>query len=291
MGLTGPIIGGLTTTPSSAFTQLNSIQNGTYDFNTLQNRCDHQQSYERYQVNPTDLRTLQLVSNPTINMRGPINGLNVVQIYIHGEAITPSDPTYGYQILADPNRLQIANAQGQTVLFYKIVFNKEVRIVRPLIEVNYITVQTYCLKCNARGFLNDFSPNPNGSFNRVGGLIKLSQNVLKFVLTSQCAFYPQFVCPIKSFIGQKFGFTITDSVIANAVMTALQNLKNIQIAQNTYQTLSPGETLQDFTNISALQDTQDPTIVHVSGTIISATNGTINSTVSTPVNFTIQVNP
>ena len=204
MGLTAPIIGGLTTTPGAAAFFFGP-QAGTYDFNTLQNACDHQQHLERYQVNPADLRTLQFVGNPSINMRGPINGVALVQILIHGEPITQDDPNYGYAILADPTRLQY----GQNPeLFYKIVFNKEVRLVRPLIEVNYLTREDYCLKCNGIGLLNDLNESSSGSLLRVGGLVKLSQRVLKMVLTSRCAFYPQFTCPIKDYIGRKFGFTI-----------------------------------------------------------------------------------
>jgi hypothetical protein len=290
MGFTAPIIGGLTTTPGAA--SLFAIRNGTYDFDTLQNACDHQQHLERYQVNPLDLKTLQFVGNPAINMRGPINGTAMVEIFIHGEVIEQNDPTYGYQILPDPTRLQIpAGPDGQLEFFYKIVFNKEVRLVRPLIEVNYITVQGYCLKCNGTGVLNDYAPSSAGSFLRVGGLVKLSQRVLKMVLTSRCSFYPQFTCPIKDFIGRKFGVTVTDADITSAIITALQNLKNIQVAQNAFQTLSPEETLRDFTNILALQDNVDPTVVHVSGTIVSYTSSNINTLSSTPINFTIQVQP
>jgi hypothetical protein len=284
MGLTAPIFGGLTTTPGAA--QLIAPANGTYDFNTLQNACDHQQHLERYQVNPVDLRTLQYVGNPSANMRAPINGRALVQIYIHGEPITPTDPTYGYQIVVDPNRLQFG---GTNETFYKIVFNREVRLVRPLIEINYITLEDYCLKCSGLGILNDLNVGASGNMLRVYGLFKLSQRCLKMVLTSECAFYPQFTCPIKSYIGRKFGITITDADIANAIVSALTNLKSIQLAQNAYQTLAPEETLQDFTNISALQDPTDPTVVHVSGSIMSYTSSAANTLVSTPLNFTLQV--
>ena len=111
------------------------------------------------------------------------------------------------------------------------------------------------------------------------------------VLTSRCAFYPQFTCPIKDYIGRKFGITLTDADIANAVVTALQNLKNIQVSQNAIQPLLPEETLRDFTNILALQDDTDPTVVHVSGTIVSYTSSNTNTLSLTPLNFTIQVVP
>lgn len=163
MGLTAPIIGGLTTTPGAAATL---TKRGTYDFNTLQQSCDHAQHLERYQINPIDLRTLQFVANPSINMRGPINGIALVQTLIHGEAIEEDDPNYGYAVLPDPNRLQIVPGGGLAETFYKIVFNREVRLVRPLIEVNYITCQDYCLKCNGTGVLNDFTPSSAGSLLR-----------------------------------------------------------------------------------------------------------------------------
>lgn len=285
MGLTFIPAGGLTSTPGAAGTML--PKTGTYDFNLRQAPCDHQQHLERYQVNLSDLRTLNLVAEPSINMRGPINGIALVQVYIGGELVQPDDPTYGYQVLPDPNRVQFG---GNPEKFYKIVFNQEVRMVRQLIEVNYLTRQAFCLKCNGNGVLNDFKIASSGSFIRVVNTDKLVQRVLKFVLTSRCVFYPQFTCPIKDFIGRKFGVTITDAEIAQAVMTALINLKQIQIGQNAVQPLSPSETLKDITNVTAVQDAQDPTIVHVSASIVSYTNQAQNNLVTTPVQFSLQVN-
>jgi len=209
-------------------------------------------------------------------------------MFIHGEPIEQNDPTYGYSFLLDPLRVQFL---GSEETFYKIVFNKEVRLVRPLIEVSYITLLDFCLKCSGVGVVNDFTGSSAGSLLRIGGLVKLSQRVLKMVLTSRCSFYPQFTCPIKEYIGRKFGVTVTDADITSAIITALQNLKNIQVAQNGFQTLSPQETLRDFTNILALQDDVDPTAVHVSGTIVSYTSSNIGTLSSTPINFTIQVQP
>jgi hypothetical protein len=117
----------------------------------------------------------------------------------------------------------------------------------------------------------------------------LVQRSLKFVLTSQCAFYPQFTCPIRGYIGRKFGINITDADIANAVTVALDNLQNIQVAQNTIQTLSPEETLKNVTNVVAVQDTNDPTVVHVSASLISYTSAAVNTLAATQVDFSLQV--
>jgi hypothetical protein len=285
MGLTAPIIGGLSTTTGAPCTAMKPQYYGTYDFNVLQAPCNHNQSLERYQVYPQDLRTLQLVANPATFMRAPINGQAFVQVYISGNLVSSNDPTYGYTLVADPLHIQLSG----TYMFYKIVFNKEVRIIRPLIEVSYITLQDYCLKCNGIGVLNDLSIATSGSLIRVVNTDKLVQRSLKFVLTSQCAFYPQFTCPIRGYIGRKFGINITDADIANAVTVALDNLQNVQVAQNTIQTLSPEETLKNVTNVIAVQDASDPTIIHVSASLISYTSVAVNTLAATQVDFSLKV--
>jgi len=276
---------GMTTTPGVP----PAPNTGTYDFNTLQSPCDHQIHMERYQVNPRDLRTLQLVANPLVNMRAPINGRALVQVFIHGELAEPDHPVYGYQVVVDPDRLQRVEIPGLIEVFYKIVFDREVRLVRPLIEVNYLTRIEYCLKCASYGVLNDLQPSNRGSFSRLTLQAKLAQRCLKFMLASRCAFYPQFTCPIKDYIGRKFGVTITDADITNGIMNSLENIRQIQIAQNAFQPLAPEETLQSITNVSAFQDAQDPTIVHVSLSVVSFSSTNINTLVSTPINFSIQV--
>src|SRR5579863_8073886 len=77
----------------------------SYDFNTMPEPCDHSQTRERYIVDQNDFRTLHLAANPSINMRAPINSSDALQLYISGELVSPSDPTYGYTLQFDPNRI------------------------------------------------------------------------------------------------------------------------------------------------------------------------------------------
>ena len=90
---------------------------------------------------------------------------------------------------------------------------------------------------------------------------------MKFVLTSRCSFYPQFTCRIKDYIGKKFGVSITEEDISSQVIDALQNLKSIQSAQRTVQTLDPKEMLKDITGISTVM--LDPTAVSVECSVTS----------------------
>lgn len=244
--------------------------------------CDHKQSFERYIVNSDDFVTLNYALNPTINQRAPINGANSVQIWIAEEPIRVSDPNYGWQVVLDPNRVEEVN--GQNVSFYKIVFNKPVRLVLPLIEVSYITQQPYCMKCSGTGVVNDFKTSTSGDPGHVTGVVKLAQKALKWVLTSQDAFYPTFTCAIKSYIGRKLGFAITETDIQTEVINALTRMQQVQQAQGTVQTLDPQEILKDIVSVSAVQDPSDPTTVVVSAVISNFSGQTA------PIGFTLRTN-
>jgi hypothetical protein len=249
----------------------------SYDFNTLLSVCDHSQTNERYVINSEDLRTLNYAGDTSIDMRAPINGQSLVKVYIGGVLVNITDPVYGYQFLKDTNRIQ-----EEGITFYKIVFNEEVRLITPLIEVSYNTLQPYCIKCSGIGKLNDFEPATGGSFIKVNGNLKLAQKCLKFILTSRDAFYPSFTCRIKDFIGMKYGLTVTDSDIAAEITNALNIVKQIQLAQRSVQSLDPPEILLDIVSVVAKLDASDPTVVNVSATISSYSGSTV------PLNFSLK---
>ena len=233
----------------------------SYDFTTRLQPCPHQVTGERYVIDTVDFRTLHLASQPYLNMRAPINGTSAVGVFVSGERVQPSDPTYGYAILADENRISTPDR------FMKIVFRQPVRWFVPLIEVSYVTLQPYCLRCSTQGSLNDLVVSPMGNLQRVWNTDKLVQRVLKFVLTSRCQFYPQFTCKIRDYIGRKFGTTITEEDVSTQVQDALLSLKQVQSAQRTVQSLSPLEMLKDLTGMSVSMP--DPTSVAVSCSITS----------------------
>jgi hypothetical protein len=246
----------------------------SYDLDTRLSACDHQQSMERYVVDVGDFITLHLASNVLINMRAPINGVSQVKVYVRGQLVSPTHPVYGYKVVPDLNFIQTSDK------FYKVVFNKPIRTYLPLIEVSYITIKNYCLKCGTVGQLNNLKPSSKGSVLHVVGTNKLVQKVLKMVLTSRCSFYPQFTCKLKEYVGKKFGVTITDADISNQVMGSLQSLKQIQAAQRTVQALDPQEMLKDLTNLQVTDI--DPNSVAVSGVLSSY--GTPNGV---PVSFSL----
>ncbi len=245
--------------------------------------CDHQQSFERYVVDFNDFKTLHYASNTALNMRAPINGKDLIRMWISGEEVQQNDPTYGWILVRDPDRLDAFNTTDQ---FYKIMFVNPVRIVVPLIEVSYLTNQGYCLKCSAMGVLNDFKNAASGSFVQITQQPKLAQKGLKWILTSQCISYPTFVCPLKSYVGKKLGIQLTDTDIQNAVQTALNMMQQVQQAQATIpsQMMDPLEMIKDIQYVTATTDPNNPTTIQV-GAMITTFSGT-----SVPLSFQMMVN-
>lgn len=243
--------------------------------------CDHEISFERYTIDPDDFRTLHYLGNQGLNMRAPINGANNIRIWIRGESISPNDPIYSWSIIRDTNRVDIPTAD----VFYKILFDRPIRLVIPLIEVTYLTRQPYCMKCNGIGVLSDFKASSSGDFLHITQTNKLAQKALKWILTSNCPFYPTFVCQLKNYIGRKLGIQITETDIQTQVLNALTQMQQVQRAQSTVQSLDPSEIIKDIINVTAVIDPNDPTLVRVSATV-SSFSGT-----SAPLGFTLRMNP
>jgi len=263
----------------------------SYDYNVLIidpmtqrtiGSCDHQQSFERYVVDFNDFRTLHYAGDTTLNIRAPINGADLIRMWIHNEEVQSNDPTYGWSLIRDNSRSMDADATGD--IFYKILFNKPVRITTPLIEISYITRQDYCLKCSALGVLNDLKPTTSGAWLRVYRQPKLAQKSLKWILSSRCAFYPTFVCPLKSYVGRKLGINLTDADIQTSVTKALSTMQQVQQAQQTIQSLDPLEMIKDIQFVTANVATDDPTTIKVSAAVTTFNNTTV------PLAFQMQVN-
>lgn len=245
----------------------------SYDFNSRTGPCDHYQTLERYVVSQ-DLHTLVYAGDTALFMRAPLGNSSMLRLYISGKLV----PSNSYQILRDTTLNEL-----DTETFYKIVFRKAIRLITPLIEVSYFTRQPYCLKCSGTGQLEDWKLQ-NGHFKRIGGTDKLVQTCLKYILASECAFYPTLTCSIKTYIGRKFGVSVTEADINNAVISSLQNLKSNQNAQKRIQIMDSTELLNDLVSCTVEEDPADPTIVHVALQISSF------GAVVPPLKLTLQTN-
>jgi hypothetical protein len=232
---------------------------------------------ERYLLDVFDFRTLHYAKDPTLNMRAPINGVSAVKVFLKGVQVAIDDPNFGYSIVPDPLRLE----PGYT--FSKIMFNKQVRLSRPLIEVSYLTRQGFCLQCSGTGQVRDWSVSHSGALVRVEKTDKLVQQSLKYILSSKNPPSPNLVSHLKDYVAKKFNLTVSASDIATEITRVLQAYQAIQGSQKTVQTLDPAEILRDIQNASVQQDPENPNLIYVSLTVTA-----YGATKPIPLNIALQ---
>ena len=233
----------------------------SYDFDTRPSPCDHYQRNERVVVSTADYRTLVNYVTPYVYMRGILSSPSSVKVKMGGVYIPSNHPTYGWSVLPD-----------STSTFekrFKVVFNNQNRMTGLIMELEYFSTIDSCLKCNGYGKTTDFTESNLGVYIHVTEHNKLIQRVNKFLLSSVCDFYPALTSQLKTFIGRKFGISLTEDDISQEVVNSLENLRNIQLAQATVQTLSPQEILRNVESVTSIVDSVDPTLVTTQATISS----------------------
>jgi hypothetical protein len=225
----------------------------SYDLDARVKPCDHYQRLERQVLSSSDFRLLNNAEHPELGLRAPVTSVSSVKLFMNGVEIPKDHPQFAWEIV---NQTVLVDEQRQ-----QLRFKQQVRMTMATFEVNYYTSQPFCLKCNGYGKVADFTINGSGALLHVNDHYKLVQRILKFLLTSNCAFYPQFTSRLKEFIGMKFGLTLTEEDITYECMNALENMRNIQISQANVQALTPQEILKSVDSVISSRDTNDPTTV------------------------------
>ena len=233
----------------------------SYDFLTMPRACDHWIQAERLAIG-ADFRTLYSVDIPSQRMTSPINGLPTVVLRFNGIPIPKNHPDYGWEVSFD--EFSVAPDYRS-----KIVFRKQVRLQNIIIEASYVTIGTYCHKCGGVGLVPDFQVGQDGSFKQATKRTKLVQKALKFLLTSQCAFYPGLTSRLRDFIGRKYGKSLTSEDITFECNQALSNMKRVQVMQAKYQRMDVEEVLRSVDGVKTTRDPDNPTIV---STVISVSS-------------------
>ena len=233
----------------------------SYDFDIRPSPCDHFQRRERVAISLDDNRTLVNYFNTNIYMRGILSAPSTVQVRMGGVVIPSTHATFGWSVKEDTDSYYEKR--------YKVVFNQPVRVTGLLIELTYCATQASCLKCNGYGKLTDFTESNRGVFMHVTEHNKLIQRVNKFLLTSRCDFYPSLTSALKTFVGRKYGLSLTEDDITQEVVNTLEKLRNIQLSQRSIQTLSPQEILRSVDSVTTVRDTNDPTILTSKASISS----------------------
>lgn len=248
----------------------------SYDYSLQSAACDHVVVRERYAIDFLDFKTLHYYYDQTLNMRAPINAPQALQLYFKGVLVPSDHPQLGYSCVVDPTRIQTGYK------FLKVVFNQPVRMLNPLIELNYITRAAFCPKCQGSGVVSDWQVENDGSLAEVTLAPKLSQQILKYILTSNNPFNPALTCPVVSYLGQKEVSTITTNNITQAVNKILATYMSIQRAQRTVQHLDPQEMLKSVNSVVTTQSATDPTNFNIALTVT-----TYGSSQPIPVNLNL----
>jgi len=233
----------------------------SYDLDGRIKTCDHHQQMERQSLSLDDFRSLYNTAQPNLGLRATVTSTSTVELFLNGVKIPQDHPIFGWDLV---HSLSPALEPRQ-----QIVFRQQMRMANGVFEVNYYTQKSMCLKCNGYGKVADYSINTVGVLLHVTDYNKLTQRILKFLLTSTCPFYPQFTSRLKTFIGMKFGLTLTEEDITYECMNTLENMRNIQIAQANIQTLTPAEILKSVDSVISKRDPVDPTTVK---TVIQASS-------------------
>jgi hypothetical protein len=215
---------------------------------------------ERMVVDSKDWKTLLYAAEPSFYMRGSINGEDSVRLFLNGVEIPKHHAQFGWSTIPDPTTAQEENLTDRR---RRMRLNNPLRMTG-LLEMDYRTIPAHCQKCNGYGKTNDFYRSPKGSFGHIIDQDKLLQRVLKFLLTSQCAFYPTLVSSIKDSVSKKLGFSMTEEDIMSEISASLNNLMRIQTGQKAVQTLSPQEILKGIEDIWTAESQIDPTRISVS---------------------------
>lgn len=234
----------------------------SYDYLILPSACDHLVRAERLAI-MQDNRTLYSVAHTTEYMDRSVNGTSTLKLFMDGVEIPREHADYGWRVLPDENSVQPHQKS-------KIVFNRPVRLRNIILEASYTTIAAHCNKCGGTSKMSDYSINQEGSLTHVIKRDKLTQKILKFLLTSKCPFYPGLVSQLKTFVGRKYGRSLSADDISSEVSYAMDNLKSVQALQANYQDMDPEEILRSVDSVTSTRDKTDPRLVRT--TVLATTS-------------------
>lgn len=195
----------------------------------------------------------------------------------NGVAVSPNDVDYGRGEIAMPfntpaNALITATYEQDDLSdnrYRDLVFKTPFPSGRFLFQANYTTIKGYCLKCLGRGYLFDWTLQPDGTIPTLVNEEKLIQDIVRFILTDLASdsYRDWLGSRLKGLIGKKIPTVARiKDVITKEVRSACEKLISLQTQQSKFQTVTLNEALQRVINVDVALDAQDPTLWRVSVT-------------------------
>ena len=235
--------------------------------------CDHRVLDERFFIDERDFRT--------VFFPYPIANSQLI-VRINGYLIDPLNSIHGYGSSNTVGGISINLFVDETSVSprrQKLVFNLP-QAADDIIEISYTSPAAYCQKCFGTGLVYDYQVKSDGSgFTKVTGISKLRQDCLKAILTVRASnpFHVWAGTSIESLVGEKYS-EIALFELKREIGNVLNNLRNMQIRQSGYQTVTPDELLSSVDNISIIRDVYDPTLILIEVDVTSNSGQSVSIT-------------
>ena len=129
-----------------------------------------------------------------------------------------------------------------------------------IITTEYQTNSNTCPKCFGRNYVDDLELDNTGNIIIVANEDKLAQDAMKIVSTIKGSNteHPWYGTTLENLIGYSLIPDILQTRISVEIQNAMRDLKELQVKQSEYQTLTNNEFLDTIKDLIVLQDTSDP---------------------------------
>jgi hypothetical protein len=183
-----------------------------------------------------------------------INGIYVDIVYV--------DPIHGFLYLHNPP----LPTDVVLVSYYYLSSDTP-----DIITTEYQTSSSSCPKCNGRNYVDDFELSSTGNILIVEKEEKLAQDAMKIVSTikESNTEHPWYGTELDSLIGYTLIPDILKTRISVEIQNAMRDLKELQVKQSEYQTLTNNEFLDTIKDLIVIQDETDHSYWQVQLNLIS----------------------
>ena len=212
----------------------------------IQNLCDHVINWEQ--------GTLQSDCK-SIRFTRPIASTASLTVRMNNVVLSSSS----YTVNADESVLSADRP-------FFVVLNNVTKLFQPLIEAQYVTVQTFCRKCLGTRYVDDFEYINDRDMQTTKDEELLLQNVEKYIVTKLES------NPFHSWIGTGLHTLVGTKVLDNGLIVsrmseqvngAIDKLKTVQRQlQASGREVSQGELFGDLLSLDVFQQ-QDPSVFNI----------------------------
>ncbi len=236
---------------------------------SLSHVCPHRTQQEHLSLDLTDRRSLR-------PLRPPAN--ESVQLWVNGYLVDSSNTVWGYDLIQDPLRID----HGK-----KLYFRKRIKSSGDLFELSYNTTATNCRRCAGLRIEDDIFFNPLGLVVTLEEEQKLTQDMRKFVITQRASnhFHPYVGTSITELIGTKISDSgFVEVSLTEEVVDTLENLKSLQLQQQTVQLVTDKEFIFRVILVDVKQSKIDPSVFNILIVAVNKAGETceIEQTISVP---------